>query len=447
MATITEEDESWADKVKERMSKNSLTEQTDKADATPTDLSGVATPNWEREDDPTPVIASTPQANAPDERTAISPTPRITTPSLGVTPSLQQSTRREVTPTPIAQREDNPPTPETSLRGGDSVAPVPTENDGLRRTTRERRAPAWLKDFTTEFQTLDQSLLNCQVVQKPLDYYQQSIQKPSEYKMAQAQVRMARIGQPDTIDRERRQLPDEEKELTLSGSKLDVIHISDSTKQRIANTFHDIVTADGVCRQDKCQFSSNIRRKLHEHSESHHIIYAVDCGFLTSRRDSAVKHIRTIHQKSGSITQYDSFSWPDYAKTDQQLPEDIPTLPLDARLFNDRCKKSQPMDISLTQPAAVVKVNRIKVSTQITNDQSAGNQPTSSNTPDDQTKTSHVPETEKSPLVIVQQHTSLKLQLQQRQQDLQDLKRMVDTAQKDIIRIKGQLVSIGRNSK
>ena len=456
MDTINEEDdESWPDKVRKRITQERQTEQTEEADVTPAEPSRVATPDVQRGHNPTPVIASTPRTTTPARPGVVPQTPRAATPSLAVTPSLQRSTQREVTPslqqsarqgvtsTTTGLREDNLPAPPVT-NTDDGVASAPLETDGMQRPTRARRAPTWLKDFATEFQALDQSLLNCQSVQT------HGIAAAASNSMAQAQVRVAILENPDILSRETwHPSDDDEKERPLSGSQLDTINVSSRTKQRITASFHRTAAANGLCKIDGCEFKSTNRRKLLEHTESHYLIYAVSCGFLTSKRDSAVKHIRTVHQKEGSITQWDVDHWSEFSKTDSSLPTEYPVCPVKARTFSSRCSKLSTKEAAdgasaRTVPMATVRVSRVKVADNIRNTQAqrGDDQPKPDSKPDEILHTRCTTGVEKTPIVTVQKPVSLQRQLSQRKQDLKDLKRMIKTTREDILRLEGQLANI-----
>ena len=102
---------------------------------------------------------------------------------------------------------------------------------------------------------------------------------------------------------------EERKERKLPGKGLDISWVTTSTKRTITNQFYAATAAEGKCQKDGCEYVTLSRRKLLEHVVAHHIVYITDCEYMTSRRNSAVKHLRTFHNRAGSITQADVSSW------------------------------------------------------------------------------------------------------------------------------------------
>ena len=103
---------------------------------------------------------------------------------------------------------------------------------------------------------------------------------------------------------------DEERwERRLTGEGLDISLLSDSTRAAITDLFYSSTAQEGKCAVENCSYSTLSRRKLLDHIVTHRIIYSTDCQYITSRRDSAVKHLRTCHSRKGSITQVDADSW------------------------------------------------------------------------------------------------------------------------------------------
>ena len=62
----------------------------------------------------------------------------------------------------------------------------------------------------------------------------------------------------------------------------------------------------GQCTTSGCPYKTSSKHKLFDHVMMHFIIYAIDCNYLTSRRDSTVNHLRHCHNRRGSITQTDN---------------------------------------------------------------------------------------------------------------------------------------------
>ena len=103
---------------------------------------------------------------------------------------------------------------------------------------------------------------------------------------------------------------DEERtEKRLPGEGLDISWVSPSTKRTISDKFYKATAKEGKCGMDSCDYATLSRRKLLDHLVTHFIIYVTDCNYITSRRDSAVKHLRTCYNRLGSITQTDASSW------------------------------------------------------------------------------------------------------------------------------------------
>ena len=276
----------------------------------------------------------------------------------------------------------------------------------------------------------------------------------------------------------------DKKELVPSGSQKDKVNLCSATRQAISAAFYKATAADGRCQVEGCLFISAKRRKIQEHTEGHFVVYAVNCGYLTSRRDSASKHIKNIHNQSGTITQLDEQSWKAYSRRDSRLPQDIPALPVDVSLLPklcnsavntttrpakphkrtkptvaDKLKDSQPMSdrTNTLQDMSnlTVSVRRIQAPMyeDISSDEGTSNTSRTVSQTDDSIDIGPIPEVEESPMVIVEQKISLRRQYAHRARDvktcdgiIRDMRRMRRVALSDMTRIKGQLAGLTSKS-
>ena len=223
----------------------------------------------------------------------------------------------------------------------------------------------------------------------------------------------------------------------VTGSQVDTLHISDRTKKLIADHCHRTTAAGGICSVEDCSQRYSSKRMAQEHVFSHFIIYLVDCGYITSRRDSATKHIKTCHDKHGHITQFDNSSWNRIRQQDASLPETCPKLPLNVRSLGERCRKARQMDVTPASlpnppkkaPLSAVTVRRINISRSVP-------QPTETN------QNHQMTQVEPAPIVIVEKQNGLKRQLSKRLQDVKDLERLLQNAREDVVRLRGQLANL-----
>ena len=102
---------------------------------------------------------------------------------------------------------------------------------------------------------------------------------------------------------------EERKEKRLPGEGLDISWVSTSTTWTITDKFYKATSKEGKCSVDKCEYSTLSRKKLLDYLVTHFIIHVTDCDYITSRRDSAVNHLRTCHNHLGFITQTVASSW------------------------------------------------------------------------------------------------------------------------------------------
>ena len=98
------------------------------------------------------------------------------------------------------------------------------------------------------------------------------------------------------------------KKNRLPGEGLDISWVTQATNRRITDWFYAWTASERKCTVTNCEYSTLSRHKLLDHIVTHCLIYATDCIYLMSWRDSAVKHLRTCHGRQGSITQADEGS-------------------------------------------------------------------------------------------------------------------------------------------
>ena len=163
------------------------------------------------------------------------------------------------------------------------------------------------------------------------------------------------------------------------------------------------------------------------------------CGYLTSRRDSVVRHIKRVHHGEGKINQYDSDSWQQLRDSDPELPQNCPSLPLHVKSLGERCRRPrQPVRDNTTEPrqttpvgqniatiqnhVAVRRVDNISVPTQ-----TATNQPSTSS------------RVERSPIVIVEKRFGLHRLITRRERQAETLEALAREAREDVTRYRGQL--------
>ena len=105
-----------------------------------------------------------------------------------------------------------------------------------------------------------------------------------------------------------------------------------------------------------CNYSTLSHRKLLNHVVTHHIIYETDCNYLTSCRDRAVKHLRTCHNRRGSITQTDASSWKRLREANPNFPISCPPLPLSSLQYRQASKCSEERAASNSLPITVKRI-------------------------------------------------------------------------------------------
>ena len=228
------------------------------------------------------------------------------------------------------------------------LAPTPMriENEGgvMARPQRNKRPPAWLGDFVIGGE-LKQCLLDSQVHNTHVAIAQKQLDNPplEIYDMWHLS---------DDEDRKERRLP---------GEDLDINWISAATKRQITDRFYEATASEGRCTEPECSYSTLSRRKLLEHIVTHYHIYVTDCNYLTSRRDSVVKHLRICHGWRGSITQADTGSWRRLRDSHPNLPTSCPPLPMSTLQYRQASKCSEERRDIVDTPAVAVK--KVKIST------------------------------------------------------------------------------------
>ena len=125
------------------------------------------------------------------------------------------------------------------------------------------------------------------------------------------------------------------------------------------NKFYDATAKEGKCGVGKCENFTLSRRKLLDHLVTHFIIYVTDCDYITSRRDSAVKHLRRCHDRLGSITQTDAGSWRRLRESNLNLPTScaLPSMSSYQYRSASRCKEDRPV-VSL--PISIKRIRTVE---------------------------------------------------------------------------------------
>ena len=91
----------------------------------------------------------------------------------------------------------------------------------------------------------------------------------------------------------------------LPGEGLDISWLAPTTKRIISDKFYEATAQEGKCGIENCDYTTLSRRKLLDHLVTHYIVYVTDCNYITK----CSKHLRTCHNRLGSITQTDEGSW------------------------------------------------------------------------------------------------------------------------------------------
>ena len=217
---------------------------------------------------------------------------------------------------------------------------------------------------------------------------------------------------------------EERKERRLPGEDLDISWVSAANKKVITDRFYEATASDGRCTEAEWNYSTLSRRKLLEHIVTHYLIYVTDCHYLTSRRDSAVKHLRICRGRRGSITQVDTGSWRRLRDSHPNLPTICPPLPMSTLQYRQTSKCTEERRDHINTP--VIAVKKIKAVTK---------------------KEEPVVKLEKAPIVVVARRVELRRRLARLREDLQAAERLRDNLQGDIDDIEGQLASQSKRAK
>ena len=207
------------------------------------------------------------------------------------------------------------------------------------RPQRARRPPAWFRDFVTGGE-LEQSLTESRSsnTQATVNMAQQQLEQPLEL--------MDMWSPSDDEERQDKRLP---------GEGMDISWLASTTKRTISDRFYESTAQEGKCSMNNCEYTTLSRRKLLDHLVTHFIIYVTDCSYMTSRRDSAVKHLRTCHNRLGSITQTDESSWKRLRGINPHLPTNCPPLPMTAYQYRT-VSNCQEEKTPVNPPIAVKRI-------------------------------------------------------------------------------------------
>ena len=93
---------------------------------------------------------------------------------------------------------------------------------------------------------------------------------------------------------------EERRERHIPGEDLDICWVDSVTRKNIPDLFYAATAQEGQCSKEGCDYSTLSRRKLLDHLVTHFIVYSNDCNYHTSKRDSAVKHLRASHGRKGT---------------------------------------------------------------------------------------------------------------------------------------------------
>ena len=124
--------------------------------------------------------------------------------------------------------------------------------------------------------------------------------------MAQQQLKYFPVLKVQVI----RHLSDDKKriEQTLPDSNLDISWLADKTEQDVTEALYAATEKDGAKQLSDCINTIKSRRKHLKQLVTHYVLYVVDCGYLTGRRDIVIEHLKLCHNRIGSITQVDKAS-------------------------------------------------------------------------------------------------------------------------------------------
>ena len=278
------------------------------------------------------------------------------------------------------------------------------------RPQRVRRPPAWFGDFVTGGE-LDQSFAGSQVSNTQL----------KQVDMAQQQIDNTPLELQDMWH-----LSDDEEraEKRLPGEGLDICWLTAGTKRTVTDKFYEATAREGKCTVSNCDYSTLSRRKLLEHLVTHYVVYVTDCQYTTSRRDSAVKHLRTCHNRAGSITQADVGSWSRLRELNPSLPTNWPPLPMNSSQYRaaSRCGDERP---TVSLPVAVKRIRTIE--RPAVEEPVVERQPVIIRRPDE------------PPIVRVEQRVALRRRLARLREDFQAVSRLKEHIETDMQELEQQL--------
>ena len=127
-----------------------------------------------------------------------------------------------------------------------------------------------------------------------------------------------------------------------------------------------------------------------DHLVTHFIVYSTDCNYITSKRDSVVKHLRASHGRKGSITQVDTSNWRRLRNVNPNLLTSCPQLPMSPMQYH---LASQSTEVQADKKA-IMTIKRVKVDYDERNERP-----------------------EESPLVIVEQKVEMRRRLARLRKD------------------------------
>ena len=134
----------------------------------------------------------------------------------------------------------------------------------------------------------------------------------------------------------------------MIGEQVDTLLMSKRTVKKVKKSYFEAIEAGFHCTKDGCLYTNATKDRLKIHCLSHRIIYASECGFLSSSRDSVLKHKRNFyHDATTPIYQKDRRRWRMLVKLIPNLLEVCPAMPLQARDY-PLCSQSNPLFLAFT---------------------------------------------------------------------------------------------------
>ena len=125
--------------------------------------------------------------------------------------------------------------------------------------------------------------------------------------MARITMAQKQCGNPSSLELHLSDV-EEKREKRLPKKGLDISWVLEATKKAVTDLFYASTVREGQCPEGKCEYTTLSRCKLLDHIVTHCITYTTNCNYVTSRRDSAVKHLRVYHCRRGFIIQADTDS-------------------------------------------------------------------------------------------------------------------------------------------